>query len=62
MNDSIQEKEFSRIGFADQELPQAYQGISEYSVNVSIEPNHETEIYEVQFDDNVREVTEIYKE
>ncbi|CAF0980842.1 unnamed protein product [Brachionus calyciflorus] len=62
MNGSVQDKEHASGIHSDQELPQAYQPISEYSTNVSIEPNHENEIYEVQFDENLREVTEIYKE
>lgn len=52
----------SENNFSDQEKSPNFQPISEYSVNVSIEPNHETEIFEVRFDENSREVTEVYKE
>lgn len=62
MSDSVQRNDFGVINPTDQEIPQAFQPVSEYSVNVSIEPNHETEIFEVRFDDNNREVTEVYKE
>lgn len=62
MSDSVQKNELNLINSTDQQLTQSYQPISEYSVNVSIEPNHETEIFEVRFDENTREVTEVYKE